>query len=190
MDRSFSTGLKQLDEVDWNAVEACDWKNRKDGKQAEFLLEQSLPVSLIERIGVTDGRVCFDPYALAADTTRMTDSTVWADTVLNDVLGESLAALDSTREISRHIRGRPESNALGLLFGRRCAPDPTHPRISAGLPVKRGDSVEMQLAGRIPKTGAEPARVCRSTMLLARLDSQWRMVGVVSGDLQVLPRAQ
>lgn len=44
--------LTQLDELDWNAVEARDWKNCKEGKQAEFLLEHSLPLSLIERVGV------------------------------------------------------------------------------------------------------------------------------------------
>jgi hypothetical protein len=44
--------LAQLDEVDWNAVGASDWRNCKDGKQAEFLLELSFPWHLVERIGV------------------------------------------------------------------------------------------------------------------------------------------
>lgn len=44
--------LGQLGELDWNAVRATDWRQCKDGKQAEFLLEQSFPWHLVERIGV------------------------------------------------------------------------------------------------------------------------------------------
>lgn len=44
--------LAQLDQVDWNAVGARSWVRCKEGKQAEFLLEHSLPWSLIARIGV------------------------------------------------------------------------------------------------------------------------------------------
>jgi hypothetical protein len=44
--------LTQLAEVDWNAVQARDWRGHKEGKQAEFLLEQSFPWHLVERIGV------------------------------------------------------------------------------------------------------------------------------------------
>lgn len=44
--------LGNLGEIDWNAVQARDWRNCKDGKQAEFLLERSFPWELVERIGV------------------------------------------------------------------------------------------------------------------------------------------
>ena len=44
--------LSQLNEIDWDAVEARQWWNRKEGKQAEFLLEHSFPFQLVERIGV------------------------------------------------------------------------------------------------------------------------------------------
>jgi hypothetical protein len=44
--------LGQLGEIDWNAVQATDWRSCKDGKQAEFLLELSFPWHLVERIGV------------------------------------------------------------------------------------------------------------------------------------------
>jgi hypothetical protein len=44
--------LAQLGELDWAAVQARDWRNCKDGKQAEFLLEHSFPWTLVERIGV------------------------------------------------------------------------------------------------------------------------------------------
>jgi hypothetical protein len=44
--------LDRLDEIDWAAVGATDWRDCKEGKQAEFLVERSLPWELIERIGV------------------------------------------------------------------------------------------------------------------------------------------
>lgn len=44
--------LLHLEEIDWDAVHASDWRNCKEGKQAEFLVERSFPWDLIERIGV------------------------------------------------------------------------------------------------------------------------------------------
>ena len=44
--------LRQLSDLDWDAVNARDWRGHKEGKQAEFLLERSFPWHLIERIGV------------------------------------------------------------------------------------------------------------------------------------------
>jgi hypothetical protein len=44
--------LSQLNEIDWLAVQATNWQTCKEGKQAEFLIEHSLPWHLIERIGV------------------------------------------------------------------------------------------------------------------------------------------
>ena len=50
--------LEQLDEINWDAVQANQWGGRdvspsvKEGKQAEFLIEHSLPWHLVERIGV------------------------------------------------------------------------------------------------------------------------------------------
>lgn len=44
--------LARLDEIDWVAVQARDWRQCKEGKQAEFLLEHSFPWHLIERVGV------------------------------------------------------------------------------------------------------------------------------------------
>lgn len=44
--------LAQLDQINWTAVQARDWKALKEGKQAEFLLEQEFPWHLVERIGV------------------------------------------------------------------------------------------------------------------------------------------
>ena len=44
--------LAQLDRIDWDAVRAKRWKDREDGKQAEFLIERSFPWALVRRIGV------------------------------------------------------------------------------------------------------------------------------------------
>lgn len=50
--------LAQLDEINWDAVQTNRWGGNgiaasvKEGKQAEFLMEQSFPWRLVERIGV------------------------------------------------------------------------------------------------------------------------------------------
>lgn len=47
--------LARLGEINWPAVQATDWRGGlKEGKQAEFLLEQQFPWHLVERIGVTN----------------------------------------------------------------------------------------------------------------------------------------
>ncbi len=55
--------LKQLNEIDWSAVRANKWSgngvpvSNKEGKQAEFLIEQQFPWELISRIGVCTQKV-------------------------------------------------------------------------------------------------------------------------------------
>lgn len=44
--------LAQLHEIDRPAVQAVNWQGRKEGKQAEFLVENTFPWHLVERIGV------------------------------------------------------------------------------------------------------------------------------------------
>ena len=46
--------LEQLSEINWEAVQASDWRDhkRKEGKQAEFLVECSFPWSLVQCVGV------------------------------------------------------------------------------------------------------------------------------------------
>jgi hypothetical protein len=44
--------LAKLGEIDWNAVNAIDWRGCQDGKQAEFLIEYQFPWELVTRIGV------------------------------------------------------------------------------------------------------------------------------------------
>jgi ssDNA thymidine ADP-ribosyltransferase, DarT len=50
----FRSELANLDELDWNAIAATDFRSSevKEKKQAEFLLHGSFPFTLIERIGV------------------------------------------------------------------------------------------------------------------------------------------
>ncbi len=49
--------LARLDEINWTAVQARDWRAYKEGKQAEFLLEHRFPWRLVERIGVQSANV-------------------------------------------------------------------------------------------------------------------------------------
>lgn len=50
--------LAHLDDINWEAVQATKWSGPgvssliKEGKQAEFLVEERFPWSLVERIGV------------------------------------------------------------------------------------------------------------------------------------------
>lgn len=50
----FRSRLNQLSEVNWPAVAANDFRSAdiKEGKQAEFLMHESFPWDLVERIGV------------------------------------------------------------------------------------------------------------------------------------------
>ena len=53
--------LDQLSEINWNAVNAKRWAGAgissqiKEGKQAEFLVEDRVPWELVERLGVLSG---------------------------------------------------------------------------------------------------------------------------------------
>ena len=44
--------LAQLNEIDWDAIEARNWDDCKEGKQAEFPVERAFPWELVERIGL------------------------------------------------------------------------------------------------------------------------------------------
>jgi hypothetical protein len=52
--------LDALAEVNWDAVAATDWRApaMKEGKQAEFLVERSVPWDLVELVGVHSEGVC------------------------------------------------------------------------------------------------------------------------------------
>ncbi|EAO0636188.1 DUF4433 domain-containing protein (plasmid) [Citrobacter sp. RHBSTW-00678] len=44
--------LSDLNQLEWSAINATHWQRCKEGKQAEFLMEDSFPWHLIEAIGV------------------------------------------------------------------------------------------------------------------------------------------
>lgn len=54
----FSNDLGRLDELNWSAIAENQWRDPlvKEGKQAEFLIEDSFPWELVECIGVFDAR--------------------------------------------------------------------------------------------------------------------------------------
>jgi len=56
---SFFSRLGDLDEINWEAVRAAYFRDVavKEGKQAEFLLYESFPWELVERIGVQNSAV-------------------------------------------------------------------------------------------------------------------------------------
>ena len=62
--------LDHLDEIDWNAVAARKWWDLdiKEAKQAEFLVQQSFPWSLVERIGVYSQKFAHKVYDALRDT--------------------------------------------------------------------------------------------------------------------------
>ena len=72
--------LGQLDEIDWDAVEATHWRRCKEGKQAEFLIEQRFPWELVSRIGVRSQQVCYQTEAVleaAADRPPVEIRPAW-----------------------------------------------------------------------------------------------------------------
>ncbi len=55
----FWAAIKDLNQIDWNAVANVDFRNPqvKEGKQAEFLIKGSFPWTLVEEIGVYSVKV-------------------------------------------------------------------------------------------------------------------------------------
>lgn len=49
--------LGRLDSIDWDAVRARDWRRVRDAKQAEFLVENHVPWSLVRGVGVQTQRM-------------------------------------------------------------------------------------------------------------------------------------
>ena len=62
--------LGQLHEIDWNAVQSISWADKKEGKQAEFLVEQSCPWGLVERIGIHSQPITQQVYAALNSATH------------------------------------------------------------------------------------------------------------------------
>ena len=68
--------LGQLGEINWDAIQANRWSGNgvsrtiKEGKQAEFLIEQSFPWHLVSRIGVHSRQVYSDVSAVQQSSTH------------------------------------------------------------------------------------------------------------------------
>ena len=69
------SSLDNLDEIDWSAVNAIRWSSCKEGKQAEFLLEEIFPWHLVERVGV-NSRTIYQQVVNILSTVRDNHSTV------------------------------------------------------------------------------------------------------------------
>ena len=59
--------LAKLNEINWNAVQAKDWRQNKEAKQAEFLIEQRFPWELVSRIGVQSQQI-YSKASVARET--------------------------------------------------------------------------------------------------------------------------
>ena len=44
--------LEQLKRLAWEAIQASDWRECREGKQAEFLVEGAFPWEMVSRVGV------------------------------------------------------------------------------------------------------------------------------------------
>lgn len=55
----FYKNIDDLDKINWSAVKATDFRNMliKESKQAEFLIYESFPLELIEKIGVCNNHI-------------------------------------------------------------------------------------------------------------------------------------
>lgn len=56
---NFYNDVNKLNRVNWPAVAATDWKDIiiQEGKQAEFLVYESFPWQLVEKIGVNNNSI-------------------------------------------------------------------------------------------------------------------------------------
>ncbi|MDX1933625.1 MAG: DUF4433 domain-containing protein [Capsulimonadales bacterium] len=72
----FYNDLGKLDRIDWEAVHATNWQQRKEGKQAEYLSYQSFPWYLIRRIGVMDATVAKQVRGHLTGATHIPEVTV------------------------------------------------------------------------------------------------------------------
>jgi hypothetical protein len=67
----FFNSLNDLDQIDWSAVAETDFTNIKikEGKQAEFLVYESFPWKLVEKIGVLDRNIELQVHNAISDAT-------------------------------------------------------------------------------------------------------------------------
>ena len=75
---NFYNDLADLGRIDWAAVDATDFRDPgvKEGKQAEFLVHESFPGSLIEGIGVRNVSTCNQVRETLADVDHRPPVTI------------------------------------------------------------------------------------------------------------------
>lgn len=68
----FRRDLRDLGEIDWNAVAATDFRSPavKEGKQAEVLVENAFPWDLVQRIGVRSRDIAARVHVALAHATH------------------------------------------------------------------------------------------------------------------------
>ncbi len=62
--------LADLHRVNWNAVQARDWRSCQSEKQAEFLVERAFPWTLVARIGVRNWDVRTETQTMIETSTH------------------------------------------------------------------------------------------------------------------------
>lgn len=77
----FRDRMDDLDEIQWDHVRATDFRNAEvaEGKQAEFLIHESFPWRLVERIGVSSVTIQRGIEAAMADATHQPPVEVKSD---------------------------------------------------------------------------------------------------------------
>ena len=68
--------LGHLNQIDWTAVAANDWANCREKKQAEFLVEDSFPWGLVERIGVRSRSIQNSVHGVLRGTSHQPPVTI------------------------------------------------------------------------------------------------------------------
>jgi hypothetical protein len=78
---NFFNELARLAELNWSAIATNQWSDAtiKEGKQAEFLVYESFPWELVERIGVCDPRALAQVESVLASAGRRPMAAVKRD---------------------------------------------------------------------------------------------------------------
>ena len=64
------SNLACLNQVNWKAIQATQWQGIQEDKQAEFLIEDSFPWELVERIGVLSAKIQNRVYTALQNTSH------------------------------------------------------------------------------------------------------------------------
>lgn len=68
----FRSRVEELDHLDWNAITTTDFRARqvKEGKQAEFLIHNTFPFELVDRIGTRSAAIRVRASAIVASASH------------------------------------------------------------------------------------------------------------------------